>query len=455
MTRLDFRMDRLQLLTVCGIVVVGIVLEILLLQLRSSMPAFFGRYSNGAVLAMVLTLIGTVILGVLSALSHKAARWILISSYSILTAAMIIEVGGRFLAPSLSDDWWYRLPYAVKRASLDARASVAADHRVWDGMFSSYRANHCIEMEGYGDQPTKTVEVCHDGIGFRNPRGTYIAHDTIPIVALGDSFTHGGGVAKPWPELLAETLRKPVLNLGIPGGAPQYWVEALKRYGLAKRPRIVIVATWDSNDFNDASRWSRVQRAGGDFMHYRHVIAPYEGGSLLKRLGNYSVFASLVQSINMRHVWSSGGSNARISVAGLAADLRIGRGVPAFESLVARSDSGLREFTAALREVATLADGIGATMMLVYFSTASAVYAPYIVDASSNVVRDVRNQERLSEWLQRLSQEIGFVYVDTTPPLRKLAALPPVLYDDHFTQAGNAAVSHIVGSALEQEGLWP
>ncbi|NIN67166.1 MAG: hypothetical protein GTO63_21205, partial [Anaerolineae bacterium] len=68
------------------------------------------------------------------------------------------------------------------------------------------------------------------------------------IVVTGDSFTVPGSVESPWPALLEQISGKNVLNLAMPGYSPRPEAEAVKLFGLGKRPNWVIVGYFEGND---------------------------------------------------------------------------------------------------------------------------------------------------------------------------------------------------------------
>jgi len=106
------------------------------------------------------------------------------------------------------------------------------------------------------DQDTVLAQVhlTTDANGFRNSLSESARYD---IVALGDSFTVGGNVASPWPQMLAEFSESSVLNLGEAGDGPQQELEILRRYGLAPSPRWVILAYFEGNDLYDAASYAQ------------------------------------------------------------------------------------------------------------------------------------------------------------------------------------------------------
>ena len=105
-----------------------------------------------------------------------------------------------------------------------------------------------------------SVRVTTNALGFREPRlpGPK-PPGTIRIVALGDSFTQGYGVAEAeaYPRRLEALLRArdhahayEVFNLGVPGTNPRDYLGNLRAVGLAYEPDIVLVGVM-GNDVQD------------------------------------------------------------------------------------------------------------------------------------------------------------------------------------------------------------
>jgi lysophospholipase L1-like esterase len=84
----------------------------------------------------------------------------------------------------------------------------------------------------------------------------------VDVVAIGDSFTWCSGLRAEdaWPAQLAPLLGRTVWNLGRGGIGLHEELQILRRFGLAKRPRVVILNFYEGNDLRDALRFA--QHAG-------------------------------------------------------------------------------------------------------------------------------------------------------------------------------------------------
>ena len=102
--------------------------------------------------------------------------------------------------------------------------------------------------------PGTLKSVPTDEIGFSNPPETYTRHDSFDVVAIGDSFTWAFAVepTATWSLQMGALTGLSVLNLGKGGTGLYEYLQILKKFGLAKRPRIVVMNVYEGNDVRDA-----------------------------------------------------------------------------------------------------------------------------------------------------------------------------------------------------------
>ncbi len=106
--------------------------------------------------------------------------------------------------------------------------------------------------------PETECTLSTDKFGFRNHSPLLSRYD---IVALGDSFTEGSNVSddRVWPVLLAKQLGENVYNLGMSGSDPvDYWL-AFERFGVPLKPKTVVCAIYEGNDFRDKLAPGRIR----------------------------------------------------------------------------------------------------------------------------------------------------------------------------------------------------
>jgi hypothetical protein len=381
---------------------------------------------------------------------------VLLALLSVVITILAIEIVMRILAPALPALLWKNLPHRIAKPIALSKSDFKGQSNgqiEYDDMFYHYVPNLCIG------------QVCLDEIGFRNPAGTYSDNEVIDIVTLGDSFTYGAGASQSWPDILRNETGLTVLNLGIGAVGSQYWVESFRRFGLAKNPRFVIVGTFDGNDFEDTARWSGVERAGGDFFDYWWDLTPPSSNKLVEN-SVVLTYLRLVFTAGPTHLLDVLAPKIQPSLAlsnGLSFEVDYFHSVPDANAVVReKPGSGAKEYKNSLLTLKNMADSIGAKMVVMYFSSAPVVYAPYIIDpppeVQRRVERNVQNQVAIADWLASLANQYGFCFVDTTPELRRRAASSSLLYNedaDHLSVAGNAAVVDILLEYLDETGLLP
>ncbi|HSL70537.1 MAG TPA: hypothetical protein VK864_09860 [Longimicrobiales bacterium] len=95
-----------------------------------------------------------------------------------------------------------------------------------------------------------------DAHGFNNPPAAW--SQPTDILILGDSYMHG--MCVPNDESVAARLRARwpgTLNLGQAGNGPLTMYAALREYGVARRPNVVLWAFYEGNDLEDLERERR------------------------------------------------------------------------------------------------------------------------------------------------------------------------------------------------------
>jgi hypothetical protein len=293
-----------------------------------------------------------------------------------------------------------------------------------------------------------------DADGFRNnvPKS-----DTYDIVALGDSFTIGGNVASPWPQMLAEYSGSTVLNLGEAGNGPQQELKILRQYGLDSSPQWVILAFFEGNDLHDAASYAQasyfILPRFGKYVMQHGLDAFSEGdssGDTTSEAPNYRY--PITVKVN--------GNDLQLAFFSYyVAWLSVSRDV-----IESSQNYALVEET--IIEARDLTEAAGAQFLLVYVPSKEHVYLPYLKDPDvlANVFTDVPSME-LGEagFLQFTNKQVSpelasqhsddqssllaafaagqnIHYLDLTPVFQEQASSGVELYypfDTHWNQLGH------------------
>ena len=115
----------------------------------------------------------------------------------------------------------------------------------------------------FAEQHFKTIDFEYtaniNSIGIRDRELSRERGDAYRILAIGDSYTYGWGVAsdETWPHLMENQLKEAgynveLLNLGKPGTGPPFYAELAEKAIPLLRPDMVIVGMLQGNDLRDA-----------------------------------------------------------------------------------------------------------------------------------------------------------------------------------------------------------
>ena len=127
-----------------------------------------------------------------------------------------------------------------------------------------FRPGAKVTLDVPDDHFVRTVVM--DEEGFCNGRWSSAAQpQRRDLVALGDSFTWCTGVEpdRSWPSLIASRLDASAINLGSPGIGLYEHLEILRRFGLARHPRVVVLNYYEGNDLRDAQIFQQYRQAVG------------------------------------------------------------------------------------------------------------------------------------------------------------------------------------------------
>jgi lysophospholipase L1-like esterase len=325
--------------------------------------------------------------------------------------------------------------------------------------------------------PSGTVTM--DEIGFHNPPGTYTDNAVIPYVFLGDSGTAGLEAEKPFARIVSEVTGKPALNLGIGGQSPQDYATALERYGLAKKPKVVVVALF-LNDVSDALTYDRLDRAGLDDATYYFVgveAYPEKGpvGFLLNRLNLPRYAAALAlfglpgrgapaQTVTP----APGGAPAAAGepemtafpVRGGAETVRVPSASIQTELVTSKlTDVEMGPTLAALARIKALAASVGAKVLVTYMPQPIEYYRPFLTEGAARFAAVADADFGWGRQLQAYVESLGLPFFDPRPGMRREAPAAPFLFphinDAHLNTAGHALFGRLLAerlAALEAEG---
>jgi len=329
--------------------------------------------------------------------------------------------------------------------------------------------------------------VVTDSTGFCNPHASDPGLlPRVDVVAIGDSFTWCSGLRAEdaWPAQLAQRLARTVWNLGRGGIGLHEELQILRRFGLAKRPRVVILNFYEGNDLRDALRFAQhasatpaERQALRDATRARQGRAEH-AAALDHPLGRHSyAFDLLAVGIELglealrpspaARADPRAGVNFRYRLAfadGMRAmnpsnadrdEVVAARALLAGETDAAVLDGPLAAFAALARER-------GFTALLSYSPSAYTAYAEVVAFEDPAVGEALAAYSRtLRAHVRQAAERDHLRLLDLTEPLQAaVRARPgePLLYFPdhvHYTPEGSRVVADAVADALRDVGWEP
>ncbi len=310
----------------------------------------------------------------------------------------------------------------------------------------------------YAD-PGSVATVEMDELGFPNPPGL-AQRAAFDVVAIGDSFTFCTNVTplETWPHQLAAITGDAVLNLGKGAIGPYEYLEILRRHGLPKRPRVVVMNVYEGNDLRDAARYHEHRaRGGGDeegASKEAPAISPKRSYALnlIGALGEALIEAMTPPEEEFRYrVTLAGGETLLINADNADLDeVKTARAIARGELDPAAWDEALAAFSALAREH-------GFRAIVSYSPSAYTAYTASVdfTDPSlRGLMRDFSRRQR--DWLAEATGRHGLEWLDLTPALAaRAAASGTSLYfplNRHYSQAGHRAVAEILAEQIGGPG---
>ncbi len=119
-----------------------------------------------------------------------------------------------------------------------------------------------------------------DSDGFLNRRLLAKAD----IIAVGDSLTGATTVSHEdmWPNVLSRDLGKSVYNLGVPYFGSMQELVVLKRFGIPKKPRLVVWGYFEGNDIWETEQFLEYQAYGRGWVDFQTMRSVGERAAYYK-----------------------------------------------------------------------------------------------------------------------------------------------------------------------------
>ena len=233
---------------------------------------------------------------------------------------------------------------------------------------------------------------------------------------------------------LAQSLKREVVNLGIPAQGPPQYTRVLKRYALSLHPRVVFYCFY-FNDLDAANRFYRMKRTLIPVSRYMRQY------SVLYNLINESRTSPAEEPTTLR------GDGVEMEIGAAALQRTLERQRRNFEQ---RWNMTVKELDEAIRA----SKQANIELIMLYLPSRWEVYWEAI--KAQNQLPDSLDIDRLRRAVVEYCSEHKIPCFDLTPALKREAQQGKQLYfrtDGHWNKEGNRIVAEALQKFLTDKGL--
>lgn len=340
-----------------------------------------------------------------------------------LGAFGVINYQSLFRAPI--SEWWYGAPYNVVDPEL------LYVHRPYLRLSGSQPGDIAAAL--CLDGPRYNYDVAYDRNGFRNEADLTAAN----IVVIGDSFIEAPtmATAQLMTTVLAYLTGRTVANLGLSAYGPQQELAVLKRYALALRPRVIVWAFYEGNDFKDLRRYEKL---------HDQVLGGHAPGLFRTSLAHNSIMAlyrGLRGCVDRQQPLVPSGIFRTIDDSAVRMYF--------LHRTQAVTDNDLTALAGILAKADEIARQNDIRFLLLFVPTSFRVYHDLVACARESDCAIDDLPQRIESTISNVSRRIE--YVDLTPMFRAAAARGELIYrpdDIHWAPAGHRLAAEITMKVL-------
>lgn len=292
-----------------------------------------------------------------------------------------------------------------------------------------------------------------DHHGFCNEPGKP-SGERLDILSIGGSIPNCVGV--PAEEIFSAVLENStgysVYNLGANGTGPYEYLELLRQFGLAFKPRVVIMNISEGNDLRDIIYYNDYLDGRGK----RFIQKQPMGG--LFAVSYAAAFLKSGVKIKVKQMKRMSGRNFRftVSVDGETVVMNTAntdRDEAESAQRLSRGELGPELYEPVIAAFAKLAKEEGFVPVISYIPGYYTVYDATIDYEDNSIADDMRRYSRAQRaWFEQNANDHDIAFIDTTPGLQAAAETRPLLYFPsalHMTREGHRVLANIMSSAME------
>ena len=317
----------------------------------------------------------------------------------------------------------------------------------------------CIEPADIPPFEPYEVYFQRDSHGFRNAEPW---PEDVSLVVIGDSFTNGASIQRPFWRDLAESM----LVLAVPGTGTLEQQRLFTAFALPRQPETVVLAFFSGNDLEDSQRFHDMLRQGTTRRDIAHRNRnPHEYMVLFRLLQHLSEITTPGPTIEC-HYPVLAQTNPPTPLAFFRLFLnQLGEDK---ESLL--QSEKLRLVRTSINEMASALAANSAKLVLMYIPHKAELYWRLLDAASKEKIIAAESRDRkltglytiddnLStqrDVMRSVADEIGIAFFDLTPYFSEAidaGAQPFFLADTHWNQQGHNIARNALLDFLNQSNL--
>jgi len=394
--------------------------------------------------------------------------------------------------------------YSVPDSELGFRTTpdLRVNFRFQPSRFGDILTTNQISRPEQSGEKDIDAEICTDADGF-NSAGVPSACD---MLAVGDSYTCHTNVPrdKYWPSLVAKEMSASLYNMGVPGYCPPQELIALRKYGMPKKPRVVLWGFFQGNDLTESAQFDDWRKSGTDWgtftLRRMHLDRPFPYNRPVIRLAMFLAWKSGLATSSLPplpdypepHKLSIGGVERPIVFNRWGFRILCCSREQLQRDLQRKQDPGIQpklgwlETTESLLEAKKACDAAGVRLIVVYLPATLAVFGDDAIDKfdkekifrfaklqlnellkkedGSEITPDEfiamlkKNHNAIEEEMKDFCSKNGIEMVDTVPALQAslhAGEWPYYSYDTHLNVRGNEVVADTVCKYLKSNPQAP
>ena len=309
------------------------------------------------------------------------------------------------------------------------------------------------------DAPTFHTSWVSDKDGFRHNRPKEFSE----IVVIGDSYIAlGENDTDTFGGRLETVSGLSVQNFGMGGYGPFQYLEILKRYGIAKKPKYALFSFYEGNDVRDIRgflEWKRTGKYNGRYFSQpflrRYFTALADEVGYIRRLA-WLLLEIAANKLRVRRIHPDiadvniGNQNYQL-LFHYKSDPR-----PVDEIIGSTEWQYLKKILAEFRDIS---EQNGITPIVMYIPSTAHIYAQYSTKQSGENWLKIRPQQvavkaNMEDAMVRVANEIGIKLASLTPVFEAAAREGKLLYypfDTHWNSIAREIASDFMASMLKKE----